>query len=54
MQEVRRLLADRKAKQREIDAIDRALELAAGMDTEDRPTKPRMTREGLRRMSKIQ
>ena len=43
LREVRRLLAERDQKKRELDAIDRAISLAVGMDGEDRPKKPSLS-----------
>jgi len=54
MQEVRRLLAERAAKKRELDAIDQALERAAGVDDEDRPQNRRLTGKDVRAMCKVQ
>lgn len=54
LQEVRRLLAERSAKKRELDAIDLALEKAVGMDSADRPRKSRMSPKDLRRMGGLQ
>lgn len=48
IQEVRRLLAERETKKRDIDAIDRALMLAVGLSDEDRPKKPRLDRDTFR------
>ena len=46
--ELRRLLAERASKQRELDAIDRAIEVVAGVVLEDRPKRPSLSRSNFR------
>lgn len=53
LQDIRRLVVEREQKKRELDAIDRAISLAVGIDGEDRPKKPRFSRKELRMMCGI-
>jgi hypothetical protein len=48
LQDVRRLWLERAQKQRELDAIDRAIALALGINGEDRPAKQRLSRSDIR------
>lgn len=49
MRELRRLLAERAAKKRELDSIDKAIELCAGVAGEDeRPPVPRLSAKDFR------
>lgn len=52
LQEVRRLLAERAAKQREMESIDRAINIAVGLEEEDRPKRPRLSRADIRNISR--
>jgi hypothetical protein len=48
LQEVRRLLAERAQKKRELDAIDLAISVAVGMDIADRPQKATLSKTAFR------
>ena len=50
LQEVRRLLAERAAKKRELDAIDQELERVAGVEDADRPKNRRLSGKDVRAM----
>ena len=52
LQEVRRLVAERDQKKRELDAIDRAISLVVGVDGEDRPVRPRLSKNDIRMLFK--
>ena len=52
IQEVRRLLAERTAKQKELASIDRAINIAVGLEEEDRPKRPRLSRADIRNISR--
>lgn len=52
LREVRRLLVEREAKKRELDAIDRAISLAVGLDDNDRPKHPRLSRSQIRTLAR--
>ena len=53
LREIRRLLAEREAKQREIDDLDRAIARAAGMADDDRPDRQRLSRSDFRNLCRI-
>ena len=44
LSDIYRLVLERAQKQRELDAIDRAISLAVGIDGEDRPKKSRLSK----------
>jgi hypothetical protein len=48
LSDIYRLVLERAQKQRELDAIDRAISLAVGIDGEDRPKKPQLSRNDFR------
>lgn len=48
LREIRRLLAEREAKQREVDDLDRAIARAAGLADADRPERQRLSRSDFR------
>lgn len=48
LQEVRRLLAERAAKKKELDALDRAIEEAVGVSSEERPKRPPLSKSAFR------
>jgi len=47
LREVRHLLLEREKIKRQLDAIDRAIALAVGIDGEDRPKKPRLSQKDI-------
>ena len=48
LSDIYRLVLKRTQKQRELDAIDRAISLAVGINGEDRPEKQRLSRNDIR------
>lgn len=52
MQEVRRLWSERAAKEKELASIDRAINIAVGLEEEDRPKRPRLSRADIRNISR--
>ena len=48
LQDIRRLVLERDQKKRELDAIDRAISIAVGIDGEGRPQKQPLSRSDMR------
>ena len=48
MQEVQRLLAERVVRQREMDELDRQINIAAGLEEDIRPNRPTLSKKDFR------
>ena len=53
LQEVRRLLAERAAKQKELEVIDHAINIAVGLEEELRPTRQTLSKKDFRNACRV-